>query len=65
MARFSRCAVVTHWLPHTLVQIFFCLVLVHKKVWCCLSSLSIQTGVFAVTFYITLIRCNFLFFLEK
>ena len=22
-AKFSRCAMVTHWLPHTLVQIFF------------------------------------------
>ena len=33
---------------------FFCLVLVHKKVWCSLSSLSIQTGVLIVTFRITL-----------
>ena len=43
MARFSKCAVVTNWLPHTLVQIFFGLLLVHKIVWCSLSSLSIQT----------------------
>ena len=54
-ARFSRCAVATHWLPHTLVQIFFYLVLVHKLVWCSLSSLSIQTGVWAVTLRITLL----------
>ena len=59
VARFSRCAVVTHWLPHTPVQIFFCLVLVHKKVWCCLSSLSIQTGVFAIIFRINLMFANF------
>ena len=52
--RFSKCAVATHWLPHNLVQIFFFLVLVHKKVWCSLSSLSIQTRVLAVTFCITL-----------
>ena len=63
VARFSRCIVVTHWLPHTLVQIVFCLilvhkkvwcVLVHKKVWCSLSSLSIQTGALTVTSHITL-----------
>ena len=54
-ARFSGCAVATHWLPHTLVQIFFRLVLVHKKVWCSLSSLSIQIGFLAVTFCRTLI----------
>ena len=58
VARFLRCAEVTHWLPHTLVQIFFRLVLVHKKVWCCLFSLSIQTRVFAVTFCITLLYVN-------
>ena len=46
---------VTHCLPRTLVQIFFCFVLVHKKFWCCLSSLNIQTGVLVVTFRITLI----------
>ena len=57
-ARFSGCVVATHWLPHTLVQIFFCLVLVHKKVWCSLSSLSIQTGVLVVTFCITLLCLN-------
>ena len=33
---------------------FFCLILVHKKVWCSLSSLNIQIGVLAVTFCITL-----------
>ena len=54
VGRFLGCIVVTHWLPHTLVQIFFRLILVHKKVWCYLSSLSIQTGVLAVTFHITL-----------
>ena len=54
-ARFLKCAIATHWLPHTPVQIFFHLVLVHKKVWCSLSSLSIQIGVLAVTFYITLL----------
>ena len=58
VARFSGCAMITHWLPHTLVQIFFRLILVHKKVWCCLSSLSIQTGVLVVTFYITLLYCK-------
>ena len=56
VARFSGCAVVTHWLPHAPVQIFFCLVFVHKKIWCSLSSLSIQTTILAVTFYINLIR---------
>ena len=55
MARFSECAVVSNWLPHTLVQIFFRLVLVHKKIWCSLSSSSIQTGVLAGTFRITLL----------
>ena len=55
VARFLECAVVTNWLPHTLVQfLFFCLVLVHKTVWCSLSSLNIQIVVLAVTFYITL-----------
>ena len=55
VARFSGCVVVIHWLPHAPVQIFFGLVLVHKKVWCFLSSLSIQTGVLTVTFHITLL----------
>ena len=49
VARFSECAMVTHWLPHTLVQIFFRLILVHKIVWCSLSSSSIQIGVLVVT----------------
>ena len=60
VARFSECAVVSNWLPHTLVQIFFRLVLVHKTVWCSLSSSSIQTGVLAGTFRITLIPCKML-----
>ena len=55
MVRFSECAVVTNWLPHTSVQIFFCLILVYKTVWCSFSSLSIQTGVLVVTFCITLL----------
>ena len=55
VARFSECAVLTHWLLHSPVQIFFCLVLVHKTVWCSLSSSSIQTGVLAMTFHITLL----------
>ena len=55
VATFLECGMVTHWLPHTQVQIFFCLVLELKKVWCCLSSLSIETGVFAETFRITLL----------
>ena len=55
VVRFSKCVMVTHWLPHTSVQIFFHLVLVHKKVWWCLSSLSIQIGVFAMTFHIILL----------
>ena len=57
MARFSGRVVVTHWLPRTPVQnLFFCLVLMHKKVSCYLFSLSIQTRVLAVTFCITLIH---------
>ena len=52
VATFSRCVVITHWLPHTPVQISFRLVLELKKIWCCLSSLSIQIGIFAKTFYI-------------
>ena len=59
MARFSECAVVSNWLPHTPVQIFFHLILVYKIVWCSLSSLSIQTGVLAVTFRITLLSPRF------
>ena len=55
MARFLECAVVSNWLPHTPVQIFFRLILVHKTVWCSLSSSSIQTGVLAGTFCITLL----------
>ena len=50
VATFSRCAVVTHWLPHTPVH----LVLELKKVWCCLSPLSIKIGVFVETFCIIL-----------
>ena len=60
VARFSECAVVSNWSPHTPVQIFrrliFRLVLVHKIVWCSLSSLSIQTRVLVVTFCITLLE---------
>ena len=52
--RFSGCVVATHWLPHTPVQIFFRLILMHKIVWCFLSSLNIQTRVLAVTFHIIL-----------
>ena len=33
---------------------FFHILLVHKTVWCSLSSSSIQIGVLAVTFHITL-----------
>ena len=55
VARFLGCAMVTHWLHHTRVQICFHLILVHKKVWCYLSSLSIQTEVLVVTICITLI----------
>ena len=54
VARFSECAVVSNWLPYTPVQIFFRLVLVHKTLWCSLSSSSIQTGVLAGTFRIIL-----------
>ena len=61
VARFLECAGLTHWLLHSSVQIFFCLVLVHKTVWCSLFSLSIQTGVLAVTFRITLMYRTFLF----
>ena len=63
VARFLGCVVITHWLPNTLVQIFFRLVLKHKRVWCCLSSWSIQTGVFVVTFCITLI-CAYIFLIR-
>ena len=56
VARFSECVVVSNWLPDTPVQIFFRLVLVHKIVWCSLSTSSIQTGVLAVTFCITLLN---------
>ena len=54
-ARFSGCAVKLR------SKFFFRLVLVHKKVWCSLSSLSIQTRVLAVTFHITLFLTKFLF----
>ena len=64
MARFSECAVVTNWLPHTPVQKKFHLIVVHKTVWCSLSSSSIQTGVLALIFHITLIL-NFKKDLEK
>ena len=55
VARFSKCAVVSNWLPHTPVQKNFRLILVHKTIWCSLSSSSIQTRVLAVTFHIILI----------
>ena len=55
VARFSGYVVVTHWFLHTAVQIIFCLVFVHKKVWCSFSSLSTQTGVLVVIFCITLL----------
>ena len=55
VARFLECGVVNNWLPHTPVRIFFGLLLVHKIVWCSLSSSSIQTGVLAMTFRITLL----------
>ena len=55
VARFSECAVVSNWLLHTSVQIFFRLILVHITVWCSLFSLSIQTRVLVGTFRITLI----------
>ena len=44
---------------YTLVQIFFRLLLVHKTVSCSLSSStsSIQTGLLAATFRITLVDC--------
>ena len=58
VARFSECVGVSNWLPHTPVQIFFRLVLVHKTVWCSLSSSNIQSGVLAGTFCITLFVYN-------
>ena len=54
VARFPGCVVVIHWLPHTPVQKKICLILMHKKVWCCLSSLSIQIRVLVMTFCIIL-----------
>ena len=67
VARFLGCAVVTHWLPHTLIQISSLLVLVHKNVWCCLSSLSIQTRVFGIcyNFLFNSNKKKKLFFLER
>ena len=56
VATFLGCEVITHWLRHTLVQIFYHLLLVHKIVWCSLSSSSIQMGVVAVPFRITLFK---------
>ena len=55
LATFLGCAMVTHWLHHSLIQIFFGLILEHKKVWCSLSYLNIQTRVFVETFRITLL----------
>ena len=56
VARFSGCAVVTHWLPHTPVQIFFVLFWCIKKIGAVFFFfLTIQTEVFAVTFHITLL----------
>ena len=60
VARFSKCAMVTNWLPHTMVQIFFRLILVHKIVLCSLSSSSIQIGVLALTFRITLVYIDYI-----
>ena len=59
VATFAECVEITHWLLHTSVQIFFRLLLVHKIVWCSLSFSSIQTGVLAVTFHITLLTICF------
>ena len=44
---------------------FFRLDLVHKKVWCSLSSLNVQTRVLAMTFHITLLKCEFLTCFKK
>ena len=44
---------------------FFRLLLVHKTVWCSLSSLSIQMRVLAVTFCITLLGLKDLFKIQK
>ena len=49
--------VASYYSPH-----FFFLILVHKKVWCSLSSLSIQTGLLAMTFYIILMYIEILGF---
>ena len=56
VARFLGYVVVTS------VQIFFHVVSVNKRVWCCLSSLSIQSGVFAMIFCITLINLKLFHF---
>ena len=58
VARFLEYVVVTHWLPHIPIQFFFRLVLVYKKIWCCLFTLSIQIGVFAMNFHIILMVYN-------
>ena len=42
VARFSECTMVTHWFPHTLIQISFRLVLVHKIVWCSLQVYKLE-----------------------
>ena len=59
VATFLGCAVVSHWLPYTLVQIF-CFFLEVWKVWYCLSSLRIQTRVFIETLHITLLTSKVL-----
>ena len=53
VAIFLECAVITHWLPHTPVQIF-CFFLELKKVWYYLFYLSIQIGIFIEILHIIL-----------
>ena len=60
VATFSGCAMITHWLPHTPLQILFRLFLELKKVWYYLSTLSIQIGVFNEIFYINLLFENYM-----
>ena len=55
MATFLRCAMVTHWLLHTPIQIIIFVLFWSLKILVCLISLSIQTRVLVETFQLTLI----------
>ena len=50
VATFLGCAMVTHWLLHTSVQIFLGLILELKKVWCCLFHFEYTNWSFCCDF---------------